>query len=298
MRFALEQLGKKVTVIKGDSDLSKGFMHFPGAKDIVLKNFSEIDRTKYDLFIVLDSSTLDRVSGLVDVSSFGEIKLINIDHHVSNTGFGYINMIVSDYPATAQILYDLFLKWGIEINDNIATNLFIGIYTDTGGLKYRNVSRRTYEIMADLVTKAKNFSECIDKMENSNTPEVLAFVGLAMNNIRTFCQGRVAISAITFEELKRRNIKESDMGIMQISPLLRSVDGWDLDIALIETKPGKIKVGLRTRDESVFDLTKLATALGGGGHKSAAGALIKDSSIEKAIDIVVNKAKEIYNLKD
>jgi len=157
MRFALEQLGKKVTVIKGDSDLSKGFMHFPGAKDIVLKNFSEIDPTKYDLFIVLDSSTLDRISGLVDVSSFGEIKLINIDHHVSNTGFGYINMIVSDYPATAQILYDLFLKWGIEINDNIATNLFIGIYTDTGGLKYRNVSRRTYDIMADLVTKAKNF---------------------------------------------------------------------------------------------------------------------------------------------
>src|ERR1035437_1493632 len=62
MKFALEQIGKKATVIKGESNTPQAFMCFPGAMDIVPKSFNEIDQNDFDLFICLDSSTVDRIS--------------------------------------------------------------------------------------------------------------------------------------------------------------------------------------------------------------------------------------------
>src|ERR1035437_6801700 len=64
MKFALEQLGKKATVIKGDSVIPQAFMHFPGANDIVQKNFGEVDLKEFDLFISLDAGGLNMISSL------------------------------------------------------------------------------------------------------------------------------------------------------------------------------------------------------------------------------------------
>src|SRR5882724_10069578 len=62
MKFALEQMGKKVTFIRGDSEIPRGFMHFPGAKEIVNKNFSEVDLQEFDLLISLDSGSKNMIS--------------------------------------------------------------------------------------------------------------------------------------------------------------------------------------------------------------------------------------------
>src|SRR5579872_6587049 len=61
MKFALESLGKKATIIQGDNDIPRAYMHFPGAQDIVKKNFFELDLTQFDLFIVQDTGGLERI---------------------------------------------------------------------------------------------------------------------------------------------------------------------------------------------------------------------------------------------
>jgi bifunctional oligoribonuclease and PAP phosphatase NrnA len=296
MKFALEGMGKKVTVIRGDSEIPEAFMHFPGAKDIVQKNFTEIDLAGFDLFISQDCSKVDRISGISQLSFPPELTVINIDHHRSNDMFGAINLVVEDYPATAQILFDLFSEWRIVFTPELSANLYIGIYTDTGGLKFRGVSARTYEIMSKLVKIVPNFAWYIDVMENSNTPGSVAYQGVALNHVEIFLDGRLALASVPNTVLRQKGIKEEDMGGFKIANVLRRVIGWDIDVSLVEVEPDMIKVGLRTRDADKYDVSMLATALGGGGHKAAAGAALKNMPIEEAKRLVVAKAKELYNL--
>jgi len=296
MKFALEQMGKKATVIKGDSDIPQAFMHFPGARDIVQKSFGEVDQNDFDLFISLDSSTVDRISKACSHGFSPKFPVINIDHHRSNTKFGSLMLIVDDHPATAQVLSELFSEWNLKITREIASNLFIGIYTDTGGLQYRGVTRRTYQIMADLVELVPDFTVLIDEIENSNTPGSIAYQAAALSNIETFLGGKLAIATVPNKVIRDNNITDADMGSVQISPILRSVIGWDIDVGLVEKEPGEIKVGLRTRDADKYDVSRLAVALGGGGHKAAAGAGLTGMSLEEAKKLVVAKAKELYNL--
>src|ERR1035437_290287 len=140
MKFALESLGKKATVIRGDSEIPQAFMHFPGADSIVPKNFFEVDLKEFDLFIIQDTGNLDRVSHLGEMKIPSSLPTIVIDHHISNHGFGtLVNLVDVSYPSTSLILFDLFKVWNIRITEDIAGDLFIGAYTDTGGFRYESV---------------------------------------------------------------------------------------------------------------------------------------------------------------
>lgn len=297
MKFALEQMGKKATVIKGDSDIPQAFMHFPGATEIVKKSFTELDPKEFDLFICQDSSTVDRISTKCSRKDFNPpMKVINIDHHRSNEMFGSINLVANDYPATAQMLYDIFTEWGIEITEPIATNLYIGIYTDTGGLKFGYTNAKSYEIMAALVKKVPRFSHYIDVMEGSKTPGSLAYLGAGLSGIETFLGGKMAVSSISLEKMKALNITEADMDGIHIASFLRNVAGWDIAVAMLERHAGDFKLSFRTRDANKYDLSKIAVAFNGGGHKAAAGASILGVTMDEAKQQIVAKAKELYNL--
>lgn len=295
-KLALEQLGKKATVIKGDSDIPDAFLHLPGAEKILKKNFSELDLGDFDLFICLDSSSPQMVTRYMSLSAPMPIKTIIVDHHRSTERFGEVNLVMEDHPATAQVLFDLFNEWGIEMTQEIAANLFFGIYYDTGGLKYMGADARTYEAMATLVRTGIQPGALLDPVENSDTPATLAYRAIILNSIETFLGGKLAIASIPNSALASKNITEADMGGVQVAGILRRVIGWDVDVGLIEMKPREIKMTLRTRDENKYDVSKLAVAFGGGGHKAAAGAGITGKSLEEAKRLVVAKAKELYNL--
>ncbi len=295
MKFALEQLGKKVTVIKGDSEIPKAFMHFPGADSIVRKNFFEVDLKDFDLFIAQDSGSIEMVSRIKPIIFPESLKVIVIDHHKTNTKYGSINLVDSTYPATGQLLFDVFNEWGITITPEIASNLFIGIYTDTGGFKYEGTGESTFKTAGELVGIIPNFNRLIAQMENSNTPKLLAYEGLALSSIETFLDGKVAISSVSCKELQDKGIPKSETGAGFISSIMRSVGSWNIVCAVIESEPGKVKLSFRTNDASKFDVSKIAVAFGGGGHKAAAGG-ISNLPIEEVKKQVVEKIKELYNL--
>jgi len=167
MKFALEQLGKKATIIKGDSDIPEAFMHFPGAKDIIAKNFSEIDLKEFDLFIIVDTSSPGMISQLNTPEFPLPIRTIVIDHHSTNTCFADINLVDIPSPATSFILFQLFKKWNIIFSPEISLNLFMGMYTDTGGFKYPPTDHRVFEAAAELVRIVPDYTKYIFIMENS-----------------------------------------------------------------------------------------------------------------------------------
>ena len=295
MKFAVEQLGKKATVIRGDSQFPKGFGHFPGANDIVNQNFFETDLSKYDLFIILDSARKEMISRRGQVEFPGTMMTIVIDHHQSNSQFAKINLIEPSYPANCLLLYDIFKLWSIRMTPEIAANLFIGSYSDTGGFKYAGVGPEAYATIAELVRYIPNVSKLITTMENSNTREFLVFDAAALSSIAVYGHGRLAISTVPLSFIKDKNISMSDVRTNEVSSFMLTVAAWDVVAAAVEIEPNVIKFSFRSKDPDKFDVARLAQELGGGGHKAAAG-LILNASMTEAIKKVVEKAEELYNL--
>ncbi|MEN9524089.1 MAG: hypothetical protein RL536_158 [Candidatus Parcubacteria bacterium] len=294
-KFALEQLGKKVMVIRGDSEIPQAFMHFPGADSILEKNFLEIDLAEFDLFISLDTADFKRVSSRGEVKFPAELFVIDIDHHPTNPSYGSINLVEFSYPATCQILFDLFTLWGVKLNTEIASNLFIGIYTDTGGFKYLGVTTKTFETVTQLSKFIPNISELITRMENSNTPTILRFEAIALNSIQVSDSGKFALASVSRKTLEENNIPTSDIRASEICAFMLTVTDWEITASAVEFEPNKVKYSFRSKDMKKHDVSIIASTFGGGGHKMAAGVTI-EMPFEKSKEAVLSKVKELYKI--
>ena len=300
MKSVLESMGKKVTLLGGDSEIPLAFMHFPGAESIVKKNFTEVDLKSFDLLIILDAPSLDRVTRLAKTDVLltmlpPSLKIIMIDHHEPRPLNTAVSLIDTSSPATCALLFDLFKEWGIALDSNIASNLFIGIFTDTGGFKYRNTRVRTFETAAELVKLIPDHSELISRMENTEPPATIAFYGKAFSSVETFLNGHLALSVVSHDDLVSMGIEDVGVRASGVFSRLRVVADWDIVASLIEAEPNEIKCSFRSKDPVNFDVAKLCEQLGGGGHKTAAGAYLS-MSLGDAKRLIVSKAKGMYNL--
>ncbi|MDE1975268.1 MAG: bifunctional oligoribonuclease/PAP phosphatase NrnA [Patescibacteria group bacterium] len=296
MKFALEQMGKKATVIRGDSPIPEGYALFPGIDSIIQKNFGEVDLNSFDLFISVDAANREQITRYSELEFPLSIRTIVIDHHRTNPGYGAVNLVTSEYPATAQIIFYLFKIWSVKLDHDIATNLFIGIYTDTGGFKFEGTDSRTLQAAAELSALAKDFPKVISIMENSFTPQDISFQGVALDNTKSILNGAAGLSVVSYEQLKSKNIEPKYVRAGSISSILNSVKNWLFVGAVLEAESGKVRISFRSKDANRFDVAKLAEAIGGGGHRAAAGAVVTGKSVAEVEGMVVSKAKELYNL--
>jgi bifunctional oligoribonuclease and PAP phosphatase NrnA len=295
MKWALESKGKKVTVIAGDSEIPPAFMHFPGAAEIVKKNFSEVDLKDFDLFISLDSSTPEMISRKNPPVFPLSIPTIVIDHHASNKGYADDNFIDISSPSVTYILFKLFRDWNIEITEEMAANLFIGMYTDTGGFRFPPTDHKVLRAAAELACIYPLYTTLIFTMENSQEKDAIYGQALALGSIKTYHNDKLVISAVSHAAISEKNISSSAISEGYIANILKSVVGWDVAASMVEIEPGKVKVSFRTRDVSKYDLATLATSLGGGGHKAASGVVFT-TSLDEAVGKVVETVKVLYNL--
>jgi len=291
----LKKMGKNVVCFCGDNELPKNLSTIPGAQNVISKNFFQIDLTKFDLFIIHDSSSTNQISRNGKVVFPKNLKTIAIDHHFSNEKFANINLIAPKYSSTCQILYDLFQLKKVKLNSNIAACLFIGMYTDTGGFKYFNPTYKTFDIASKLAKIYPKFDQLIFDVENNDHPDRLKFTALLLNSIELYLSNHVAIASISYEEIQKNNLDQTGItNYSEVANMIKSVIGWDIALTLVEFQPNIVKVSLRTRDSKIYDLAKIATATkSGGGHKAAAGATIS-KSLPETKEFLLGIIKKLY----
>lgn len=303
MKFALESMGKTATVIAGDSKIPDAFMHFPGARDIVMQNYFETDLTKFDTFLILDSGSPNMISRKAPVVFPPEtnpaLKTIVIDHHASNVGYADINIVANQYISTTEILFDIFQEWSVDITKEIATNLYVGLFTDSGGFRYDRVTDHSFNMAAVLYECNPEILQIVTVLENSSSSTSIDFLGLALSQKKIFNggeskkeKGSFVISYVSYEDIVRLNITSDDISGGYVCNMLRSVAGWNVVVMMTEEVPGEVKISLRSKDAIEFDVSKVAVLLGGGGHKSAAGAMVK-KPMNEALEEVSKAIREV-----
>lgn len=294
MRWFLESIGKKVDLIKGDSNPPRYLNGLPGFEKIENRHYGEVKVEDYDLFIILDSMDITRVSNFATITFPESLTTIVIDHHARNPKFGTINLVDGTYVATSQILFDLFTLWKKPISKEMAICLLLGIFGDSGGFKYEPVNWKTLATAAKLAKINPDFPRYIFELENNNEPDRIKFIGLALNSIELYFSEQVAISVVTFEQLQSAKIEAGSVDKAYISNFLKSVSGWNVGIAMVEKDKGVVGLSLRTRDPKKWNVATIAEATGkGDGHPAAAGATMTMPMAE-AKQLLLEKIKEVY----
>jgi bifunctional oligoribonuclease and PAP phosphatase NrnA len=293
MYHYLKKLGKNPTVVSGDSPKSKNMAVLPGFAEVVSMKVSEVNWADFDLFIIVDSANpkiVCRDEGFVIPES---VKTIVIDHHQSNSGFGQINFIDTSKPAAAEVIFNLFKYWGVEIDANIAINLFVGIYYDTGGFRFRSVSAETLRAGAELVALCPNFSEILQAIDTVSEKS-LVYKGLALGKLKRYgSKQNIALVSVSNEELESRGIGEEDMANQSIAGMILAVEGVEVAVSVIEKDLGKNRISMRSRNGEQFDVSKIQEVLGGGGHKQAAGSMVEGGNVE-AVKKVTEAIWKVY----
>jgi len=292
MYWALKQLKKKVVLISGDSKLPVNYRHLPGSDRILSQNILNCRLQDYNLLILLDIAGKRQITQLKKIKFPENLKIINIDHHATNRGVGHFDLIDKKSPATCEILFNLLEKWPIKINRKIAVCLLAGIYDDCH-FKYELVTSRTYEIAAKLAKINPRFHQYLFEIDNNNSPEKIKFLGIALSKVETFFNNQAAISFVPFEIMDQNRFPKSATENTDVANILKSVINWQIGGTFFEYQQDKIKVGFRTRDARKYDLTKIAKALGGGGHRAAAGANL-EMPFDQAKKLVIVQLQRIY----
>lgn len=257
---SMRALGKRAHPMAPDP-LPQLLTHLPGYD--TLEQMPE----RLDSLFTFDCATLGR---------FGEKRLlveqtpcvVNIDHHVSNEGFGSIHLVEPEASATGQVVYRLLTALELPIPPDAATNLYAALFTDTGGFRHENTTEAALRLGADLVALGANPSWVALKSYKSRTVPQLKLEGLALARMQAGDHGRLTWSEITQAMLREAgaDMQESE-GVIDH---LQSVDTMKIAILFKEVDSGLTKISVRTRDE--FDATDVCKPFGGGGHQRAAGA--------------------------
>lgn len=292
MYHALRAMGKQVTVIAGDSEKPENLAVLPGFADIKQQTYGETDLSEFDLFVVLDSGSTNMITRSVPVEFPEHLQVVVVDHHSSNPGYGKINLIETEYPAVAQILCDLFEIWQVPLTADIAVCLFVGVFYDTGGFRYRKTTAHTFAVVARLAEFHPDFSSIISSISDQLLPDHLYYRGLAYDHIDVLGKNNVAIIALSRTDIENRKIDEEGIKNQSLASTLITVRGWDIGISIIEKKPGHNEISFRSRYPDVFDVAKIAELLGGGGHKVAAGVLVLGTNEEAKAKVI----KAVYTV--
>ncbi|MDQ5958172.1 MAG: hypothetical protein QG665_523 [Patescibacteria group bacterium] len=288
-----ESLGKKVTVIGGDSELSDTMSALSGFGKILPKSYAEIDPNQFDLFLILDSGSVGMISKKGEVIFPAGMMTVVIDHHATNIGYGQINLIDTEAPATAQIVYELLMQWEAPISNNMAVNLFVGLHTDTGGFRYlKGDGVRTLEVGAKLLSLSKDAPKMVLDVDRTMAKGTLRYKALALSKVEEIVGGRGALVAVSYDDLEKNNISFKETEGASLSSELLMVRDWEFAVTIVEKEKGHVRVSLRAKDAKVLDVSKVAEILGGGGHPAAAGALFV-GTIEEVKSRVIEKISEL-----
>jgi phosphoesterase RecJ-like protein len=198
-------------------------------------------------------------------------NILNIDHHHDNTLFGTVNLVDPMASCTAEIIWDLMHGLGVEPTLEIAEALYVGLITDTGKFMYENTTPRAHQMAAELIEAGVDVPEIYRRVYEGVPYGKLALLARGLAKTRRYDDGRLTMTQLDAADFAESGAQESySEGVIDH---LRAVEGTAVAALIrdrINAGDGERKVSLRASDERV-DVSRIARAQGGGGHRGAAG---------------------------
>jgi bifunctional oligoribonuclease and PAP phosphatase NrnA len=272
LALSLQQLGKQVRVWNEEGMLEK-YSFLPRA-ELVTKPPSIPE--DFDCAIALDTAIQSRLGTALAAVRSAKIW-INIDHHLSNPGYGDVVDVDPDAPATAEIIFRLIKSQNLPFNRDIAENLYAAISTDTGSFQYPKTGARTFEIAAELIRAGLDVGRLNQQLYENYPRRRLELLRELLRTMRFEHRGRVASVSLGLKTAAELGVlPEDNEGLIDH---LRAIRGVIVAVFFEELNDGKVRVSMRSKDDAV-DVCAICQKFGGGGHTLAAGARVRGTLAE------------------
>ena len=264
-------MGKKATVWVPE-ELAPNLRFIPG--DIVRQLPAD---ARFDSTWIMDTASEKILpKGLPDESVRG--PLVIIDHHAAHDDAG--DLIVRDVHAcaTAEVVMDLASMLEMRpVPREAASPLYAAIVADTGGFRYPATTAHALRLGAELLDAGADPWETAYELFEGWRPERLKLLGSILDEMELDCDGRLAVLRVTRSMLAEHEATDDMVeGMVNYGRMLRGVE-VSLLLWEVPTEDGAIETKVSMRSNGGADVSKVALALGGGGHRAAAGAQLDAS---------------------
>lgn len=280
MAGALSGLGKIVTAAI-DEGVPDELAFLPNSQVILPK----LQGGEFDLMIALDASDIERIGIVGKYGLAHSRRVINLDHHPTNTRFGDIQLVVPEAVAAAEVVFDLLQYAGWPLSHDVAFALLAGLVTDTQGFRIPATSSRTLKIAQALMQAGAPLAEIMARTLNRRS---FAEVALWQNALQSVHLQDGLISAV----ITQNDLKQASLPNMTDGGLVNHLVDVDAAKVAVVFKELTTAVEISFRAKPGYDVGRLALALGGGGHVLAAGCTLA-GSLEQAQKQVLPLTREI-----
>ncbi|WP_456324662.1 DHH family phosphoesterase [Desulfonauticus submarinus] len=215
-------------------------------------------------------------------------KTINMDHHLHNPLFGSLNLVNENASCVGEIIADLCVDLNIEITGALAEAIYLAIISDTGYFTYSNTTSYAHFITSRMIEQGLNVGKINSILSQTWSLNKIKLMSLVLETTELFQSGEIAVIQITQSMFKKTNTGPEDCeGFINY---IRNIKKVKVAVSLREEKDNTIKFSLRSYDK--VNVQQIASNLGGGGHKNAAGGILK-CSLNEAKKIIINEIRKV-----
>jgi len=281
LTLALQAIGKDVVMYLSGTAPTPGEYSFLDLSELQRELPADLSER---VLIAVDCANERRI-GPEPTPVEGAKLVVNIDHHHDNSSFGDVNLIVSEASSTSEIVRDVLAELNVPLTPEIAAALYVGLVTDTGRFQYTNTTPKSLRLAAELVEAGADVHGIFRHVYETVQFAKLKLLARALERAQLFEGGRLVVSYLLKDDFGDVGAEEPySEGIIDY---LRAVEGSEM-VALIREPPRNEgparRISLRSSHDEV-DVSAIARASGGGGHRQAAG-FSSERSIGEIIDFI------------
>jgi len=281
-----ERLGAETEIVSADG-FPPAFGFLPGADRVRRR-----PELAPDLAVICDAATLERVGRIAteEADWFAGARILNVDHHISSSYYGHLNLVDPAAAATCQVLAGLVDALGIELDAALATALLTGIVRDSQGFSDKATTGETLRIAARLVDAGAPI-DLVNRRVLSELPfPTIALWGKMLARVGEDSDQRIVHASLTLAMLDETGTQQHDAD--GLAEFLARAKGADVTLLMRELGPAETRVSVRTTD--AVDATAIAGRFGGGGHVRRAGCTVP-RHLDDAVELVLEASRDALN---
>lgn len=273
MAELLERLGKTVLLCNPFAvPQHLRFMDSAGRMKQLGKDIGPPALEQYEVLIVLDTSAFAQLGAMAEVLRSTKLRKVVIDHHVSEDDLQAEMFKDVAAEATGRLVIEAADALGVGITPQMAQAALAAVATDTGWFRFASAGTETFALAARLVAAGAKPADLYHELYEKDTLARLQLIGRTLGRAQVELGGRVIYSWIELSDFRAVGALPSDSE--DIINMTLSVDGIEVAMMLVEQQSGGFKVSLRSRNQ--LDCSRVAEQFGGGGHKQAAGLMLRE----------------------
>jgi phosphoesterase RecJ-like protein len=223
-----------------------------------------------DLLVTFDAASTGRLGALAGRFDTAAVSLV-LDHHASNSGFGKVRLVDPTAAATAVVAARLLERLGVVFDKGIAECLYVALVTDTGSFKFDLTTPEVHELAARLVATGISVGAISRRIFDTRPFGAVRLFGEVLGRASldpAAAGGRGLVTAVaTLEDLRKHD--QPPYVLEALIDSVRCTAEADVALLLKQVAVGEWAVSLRSKGGA--DVSEIAVALGGGGHRLAAG---------------------------